>query len=714
MAEDDAGYVLQLLGVKEGTERLGLLSPEAIQSRMVNVIREMTVRASHARPLVIAVEDVQWLDQASQALAALVESLEGVAVLVVLTYRPGWEPPWMRHSNVTRIGLPPLSEPDSLALVTSVLQTERLPEPLPQLILAKAEGNPFFLEELARVVTEQGVPLPALTVPASVHEVLLARIDRLGDVPRRLLQVASVIGRTIPLPLLAAVWEEPEGLEDALDALSRLELLYERPAEGGRMLVFKHALIQDVAYDSVLEGRRRALHAAVGRALAELHADRQDQILELLAHHFGRSNADGAAVDYAILAAEKAQRRWAPAEALAAFDAALSRLAGMPDTVANRLRRIDAILKQAEARFVLGRHAEQIQALEGIRELVEGEQATDPRRRAAWHYWMGFLHSLTGGRPEVPIAYCREASRISEAEGFDDLHAFAESCLAQVNVVAGRLRAAKAAGERALATFEAQGNVWWACRTLWQLNSAALYLGEWADSLDYCRRSLAHGEAVSDARLQLVALWRIGSTHIQRGNATEGLQWCRQAWALSPPPFDAHMIKSVEGYGLLKSGDPEAGVAALEEALAWFDMSRLRYTRSTTSLRLAEGYLALGQRQRARELLDEVLDTSRDLGYRHHEGVAERLVGDSLLDEDPAAARAHLDTAERILTEVEARNELAKALVSQAQLRRAAGDWAGARARLEHALEIFERLDSVDGSARVREELAAPEPPSPS
>src|SRR5712692_1864055 len=122
----------------------------------------------------------------------------------------------------------------------------------------------------------------------------------------------------------------------------------------------------------------------------------------------------------------------------------------MPDTEANRLRRIDAILKQAEVKFALGRHADHIEALEDIGDLVH--RAADPRRRATWYYWMGFLHSFTGSRPEVTIAYCREAAAVADAGGFDELRAFAESCLVQVCLVAGDPRAGLAAGERALTT----------------------------------------------------------------------------------------------------------------------------------------------------------------------------------------------------------------------------------------------------------------------
>ena len=701
----DAPGLLQLLGIKEGTDALAGVAPEVVLSRIQDTLRRMTARASRARPLIIAIEDAHWMDQASQGLAALVESLEGVAALVILTYRPGFQPPWMQRSHVTQIALPPLSPEDSLSVVESALRAERVPEALPRMILAKGEGNPFFLEEIAHAVVEQGDLSAGLAVPASVEEVLLARIDRLREDSRRLLQIAAVIGREAPLRLLGAVWDRPESLEDGLCELARLEFLYERPSEGERVYVFRHALTQEVAYGSVLPAPRRALHGRVGRALEEAHAGRVEEAAEVLAHHYARSAEDERAVDYALLAAEKAQRRWANAEALVHFDGALARLIAMPDTRPNRLRRLDAVLKQAEVKFALGQHAEHIQALEGIRPLIE-EEAVDPRRRAAWHYWTGFLHSLVGGRPEVPIAYCREAARIAEAGGFEDILAFAECCLAQSYTVAGDLGLAVEAGERALARFETQGNVWWACRALWILNTAALYRGEWEPSLGYSRRGLAHGEAVDDARLRVVGLSRIGSTLIQRGDPAAGLEWCRKALALSPVPYDAAFVKSVEGYGLVRGGQPAAGVAMLAEAVAWLESSHLRYGRLLSTLRLAEGHLLLGDHSRARALLTDVAATSRDFGYRHVEGVAERLLGECLTPDDPTAAAAHLATAVELLDQVGARNDAAKARVAQAGLREAAGDVDGARRRLVDALATFEELGTLGEPAAVRAALA--------
>ena len=189
--------------------------------------------------------------------------------------------------------------------------------------------------------------------------------------------------------------------------------------------------------------------------------------------------------------AEKSQRRWANSEALTYFNDALRRLDLLPDTEANRLRRIDAVLKQAEVKFALGQHAEHIQALDRIAVLVD--EIDDPRRLATWHYWRGWSHILTVGQPDIAIDHCNKAAAFASAAGLDEVRAFAESCLAQVYLTAGRLREAIEAGERALASFEALGNLWWAVRTISHLSPAAIALGEWDRSLKYCRRAIEYG-----------------------------------------------------------------------------------------------------------------------------------------------------------------------------------------------------------------------------
>ncbi|MBI4610429.1 MAG: AAA family ATPase [Candidatus Rokubacteria bacterium] len=712
--EEPAILLAHFVGASAPSEFLIRLESAQLKERTFGILRTLFLRASEMTSLVIVVENLHWLDPSSEEfLGYLAEGLSGHRILLLLTTRPGFAAPWLALAET--IALEGLDTGGAHAMTRALLGAERVSEPLLQVVLAKGEGNPLYVEEILRQLQEtDGIIIENgearlrgthVAVPETIHDIIAARIDRLAEPVKHTLQVAAVVGRRFGVSLLSRVLEIDGRVEDRLRDLHQLDFVFPIPEEPELMYSFKHALTQEVAYASLLERRRRIYHTAVGVALEELHAGRTDEVVELLAHHFGQSAEAEKAVDYAIGAAEKAQRRWANIEALAHFEAALKRLDAMPDTEPNRLRRLDAVLKQSEVKFAQGRHAEQVQALETIRGLVEG--TGDPRRRAAWYYWTGYLHTLTGARLELPLAYCREASTIADAAGLDEIRAFAECCLAHVYAQAGDPSAAVAAGERALAIFQARGNVWWACRTLWILSMASISLGEWTRSGEYCHRALQYGQEVNDLRLKVVGWWRTGSTHIQRGDTETGLRCCEEALALSPTPFDAAMIKAVQGYGLVKAGQVAAGTAQLAEAVAWLDQSHLRYTRSVFAVRLAEGYLLQGDRLRARQVLEEVLATSREVGYRQPEGMAHRLLGQSFTPDDPRAAAEHLERATGILEEVGARNELAKALVAQADLHRATGDTRLARQLLERAFALFETLGTLDEPSRVRAALAA-------
>jgi tetratricopeptide (TPR) repeat protein len=720
--EEPALLLHHFLGLPVPPELLLRVQGALLRERTNEVLRALILRESARQPVVMVVENIHWIDASSQEfLKSLAPRLGDHRVLLLLTTRPGSPLEWLGPGaeTLTVEGL----DPDDLrAMVRARAGARTVSEPLFQLLLAKGEGNPLYVEEIVRqlqetegIVIENGearLRAADVTVPATIRDIIAARVDRLAESPKRTLQVASVVGRRFGVSLVSHVREsERDAVATDLKDLHAGDFVFPSPSELEPMYSFKHALTQDVVYTSLLERRRRRFHTAAGRGLEELYAGRLDEVVELLAYHYERSGEDEKAVDYAILAAEKAQRRWANTEALALFEGALKRLGSMPGTDANRLRTIDAVVKQAEVKFALGRHAEHIQALEAIRDSVEA--AADPRRRAAWYYWTGFLHSVAGGRPEVPIAYCREAAAIADAHGLDELKALAECGLTHVYGMAGALVPALEAGERALAVFEARGDVWWSCRALWGLCIAAIYTGEWARSLAYSQRGMEHAQAVNDLRLKVVAWWRTGWAHIQRGEPAEGLRCCEEALALSPSPFDAAMARAAHGYGLVKAGKADAGIAELADAVAWFARANLDRTRLAFAIWLADAYVRLGNRARARTLCDELLATSAEAGYRNLEGMAHRLLGESLAPDDAAGAARHLDEALRILEEVGARNEVARTLVAQADLRRAAGDRLGARPLLERALAIFESLGTLDEPVRVRAALVALETASP-
>jgi class 3 adenylate cyclase/tetratricopeptide (TPR) repeat protein len=704
-SDQNSLVLLHLLGVKDAETAPALANPEAVKAKTFDIFHQVAIKLSLERPLVLVLEDLHWVDKISEEfLGFLAENIGDARILMLATYRPGYRPPWIDKSYAGQVPVQPLSRDDSMDVVRSVLDVERIIELATEEIVAKADGNPLFLEQLTLHAGEAKDLRSGLMVPDTIHDVVMARIDRLPDELKQLLQMASVLGREFSLRLISAVWSGAERLDWLLRELNRLEFVYERLVGDGIVYVFRHALTQEAAYGSLLERHRTVHHGTVGCALEQLYHDRSDEVAELLALHFGRSNEAEKAVDYAIAAAEKSQRRCAYSEALSYFDGALRRLDAMPEAKPNRLRRLDAVIKQAELKLALGRHAEHIGALDDIRAIVE--ETDDPARLVAWHYWRGFLHSLTGGRPAVAIEHCLRAAEIASATGFDELDGFVASCLAQAYIVAGELRAGLEAAQRAVSIFETRNDLWPACRALWHLSSAANYLGDWGQSFDACRRALDYSIALKDPLLQTAGLWRAAHAHLQQGEIERGLQYCDEALALQPIPYHSAAARAVHGYGLIKTGRVEAGIAELDVVVAWFESSRLAYFWSIATLWLAEGHLARRETTGSRRLIERVIETTRTIGYLHFEGLAHRLMGECLAVEEPLAAEEHAENALRILERCGAQNDFAKALVTRAELRRLNGDFATARELLQKAKKIFVTLGTLVEPARVDTALA--------
>ena len=411
-ADRHAPYVLHLLGLGEPTA-LGQLSAEAVKSRMFETLRSWSLHGSRRRALIIAVEDLHWVDRSSEEyLASLAEGLAGAPILLVCTWRPGYRPPWAEHSYVTQLGLRRLAPRDSLSLVSSVLGQDEIPHELAGVILERGEGNPFFLEELARAVLDRGAADSASFVPDTIQDVLMARIDRLDETPRQLLQTASVVGREVPLRLLAALWPQPADLPEQLRTLQNLEFLYEQAGrEPG--FVFKHALTQDVAYATLLEGRRRALHAAAGQALETLHAGRLEEVYDRLAYHYARTDDAAKAVRYLTGFAGRAAGMHAHSDAARALEDALSHVAGLPAGERDQ-QLVATAVRLAASYYFLGRFRDTVELLEGQRARME--QLGDDTLAGRFFFELAHAHSHLGDYQQA-VACAERAIEAAQQAG---------------------------------------------------------------------------------------------------------------------------------------------------------------------------------------------------------------------------------------------------------------------------------------------------------
>ncbi|MBI3636204.1 MAG: AAA family ATPase, partial [Candidatus Rokubacteria bacterium] len=433
--EDDEAEALlgHFLGLPVESDFLMRVQGAELKQRTFRLLMSIVLNAAERRPCVIVVENLHWADDSSlEFLRQLAAAVRGRRVLLLLSTRPEFAPSWRDELCTDVLTVGGLTREDVERIIGALLDASEIAPSFVDMLLEKSGGNPLYLEEIVRQLQETHA---LRVVPETIHDIIAARIDRLEESLKETLQPAAVVGRQFAVPLVSRVLHADTDITPRLSVLHHLDFVFPTGDEPQLTYTFKHALTQEVVYAGLLERRRRTYHADIAATLEEFHAERLDEIVELLAYHYGRSGDDARAVDYAIRAGEKAQRRWANNEALAHFEAALKRLDAMDDTAANRLRRIDAIIKQSEVKFALGRLADQVQALEAIRELVE--RCDDPARQAAWYYWAGFLHSIAGLRIDLAIEYSERAAHIADGAGLRDLRALAEVALANARFSVG-------------------------------------------------------------------------------------------------------------------------------------------------------------------------------------------------------------------------------------------------------------------------------------
>ena len=326
-----AGAIADLLGI--GTAAETAADPQRKRAQVLSALLDQLTQLAARGPLLMVFEDVHWSDPTSLELLTLtVERLHALPILLVITFRPDFQPPWAGQPHVTTMTLNRLSRRDRMAMVEHVTGGKALPAALLEQIVERTDGVPLFVEELTKAVMESeqlDEPAQALAIPTTLQASLMSRVDRLGSA-REVLQIGAAIGREFSYELLAAVAGLPDQvLQDALARLTEAELVFPRGTPPNATYSFKHALVQDTAYSTMLRARRQQLHAAIAAVLEKRFPDTAP---EMMAQQFEGAGRAGQAIGYWRRAGDRDLRRFAMREALAHYSAALRLLTPMPET----------------------------------------------------------------------------------------------------------------------------------------------------------------------------------------------------------------------------------------------------------------------------------------------------------------------------------------------------------------------------------------------
>jgi predicted ATPase/DNA-binding winged helix-turn-helix (wHTH) protein len=705
---DDAPYLLQLLGVSEDAERLAALSPQTLKTRTFATLQQLCIQRSRQQPLVLAVEDLHWIDPTSEEwLASLVESLALVPLLLLTTYRPGYRPLWTDKSYATQLALTRLTPEASCAVVQSIPQTTPLSDALRREIVGKAAGNPFFLEELTRDAVARAGRHATLVIPDTVQAVLAARMDQLPLEEKRLLQTAAVIGMDVPLPLLQAV---AELLDDALNRslahLQAVEFLYETRRFPEREYTFKHALTHEVAYEALLQEQRRMLHVRILTALEGLYANRLAEQVDRLAYHAMRGEVWDKAVTYGRQAGAKAVERSALREAAAAFEQALAALQYLPDSRATREQAIDLRFDLRNALHPLNEEARLLNHLRQAEPLAEA--LGDQRRLGQLAGYLSVCLRYQGHIDEA-LASAQRALAIATALGDVGLQVAANSFLGELYLwVLSDYRQAAEAFRRNVeilheallrerfGTTNVQSVV---CRA--QVARCLAELGAFAEGRTYAEDALRLAETVDHPYSFIWACSGVGHSFLRQGTLSQAIRVFERALALPEavnfPGLFRHLHVEL-GLAYALSGRVSEALPLMEWGLKQWQPPGRGGLALLLPVWMGEGYVLAGRLEEAMQLGQQALEVTRTQKQPAYQAYALRLLGDIAARRTPPA----VEEAERQYHEALALAEAIGMRPLQAHCYRGLGmlyakldQRERARAALTTAVDLYTTMDMM-------------------
>jgi len=530
-------YLRALLSLPVGdaaqTQHFQELDAGTRRSEVQRALQSRFSRAGQQRTLVYVIEDLHWIDAASEeVLALLSDSIPTARILLVFTHRPGYRHPFGDRSYHVRIALQALTEEEMASVARSVLEVDSLPDGLRRLIAKKAEGNPFFIEEMTRALVEdralrieggraEFASPGRIAVPDRIQDILMARLDRLPEEPKRAIQIASVIGREFALRLLVRISEAGERISTIVEELRALELIYQKSAHPELAYMFKHALTHDVAYESVLLERRKVLHRIVGTAIEELYSDRLAEHYEALALHFSRAEDWERALHYHDLAAHKASEAFANHAAAEHCREALSIAERLGDSVEvdrrrdweERLGRACSLVSDFLAAGDACRRAARLSPEPDVR-------ATNLCRSAYWFFWG---HDYP--RSESTNA---EALQTAEAHGLSIQAARAQLFGGFVNVVLrGTQNFDRDAVGQILKRSEADDE--FAAYATHHVGELLEWLGDYPHAIELQERALALAKRCRLGDLMIQTKWFLGKALCCTGAYDRALGELREA-----------------------------------------------------------------------------------------------------------------------------------------------------------------------------------------
>jgi class 3 adenylate cyclase/tetratricopeptide (TPR) repeat protein/ABC-type dipeptide/oligopeptide/nickel transport system ATPase component len=698
------------------------LDPQTKRRRTFETIRALAVAAARNRPVVLALEDLHWADRTTEDyLGFFLRSIADAPILVITTQRPDYTVRWKDEPWYASLGLEVLGDREVETLMKNVLGASEVPGELLRSVVEKAEGNPLAIEEIAASLLERGIVVRQqdgvrwvgdLTVdfPATIQDIVRARIDRLAEEVKTTLQNAAAIGRRFGATLLAAISDPIVEVSLHLATLKQLELVYETRSFPETELAFKHAVIQDVAYQSLLAKRRADLHGAIGQVIEEVYADQLDEQLDLLVHHYRLGRQHEKVAEYGIQAGDRAARLHATAEARAHYEAALDAVRALPVTPETERAEIDAVLKLAAVgttRQDIQRDRENLGRARGLAEALG-----DDARLARVLYWLGRLEYVLWN-PRAAVDYACQSLEVGERLHDDAIIAPPVNLLGRIYWIQSDYTRSAQMLERSVEQMRRLGNKGEESTAAATAGCVFGLMGRFERAYPFADRGILVAEEIKNPFSVAAAYQQRGIIRDQQGDWLQALADYQVARAVAErvgDVFRVFVLKSYEGRARAMVGDLAAGRLLVEESLELAARIGTRLILGWQKTFLAGCVLAAGDHAAAAIIAEEAVQAASETGDRMPLALAKRALADALAcaeGDSRGRADALMREAIEILGEIGAQPELARTYVRLAVLLRQAGEDEAARSHLTTSLAMFEAMGMSWDEARVRELLGA-------
>jgi class 3 adenylate cyclase/predicted ATPase len=727
-------YLFSVLGVVEGADPLAGMDAQIKRRRTLDAIKRILLRESLNQPLIVVFEDLHWIDGETQALLNLLaDSIATAKILLLVNYRPEYHHEWGSKTYYTQLRLDPLGKESADEMLSAMLGDGVELAPLKRLIIDKTEGNPFFMEETVQVMFDEGalarngtVRLTKSTsqvkIPPTVQAILASRIDRLPLEEKDLLQTLAVLGREFPFGLVKSVVANSEDeLNRMLSDLQLGEFIYEQPASGDVKYTFKHALTQEVAYNSVLIGRRKLVHERAGAAMEALYSERLDDHLSAIAHQYSQSRNARKAIHYLRLAGVQAAQRSGSRESLAYFRNGLELLRSLPETVERKREELDLLLMLGPATMTLaGYGAREAQELYQQARVLCGELNDNTKLfPVLWGLWMSH-----GSRVELHAAWELAVELLSVAEALGDDTFKLEAHHARWNTLMylGELKDCLIETERGVALYDPRthaplGSLYGghdpgvcgknhAAQVLWLLGYPDRALKCTSEALALAQE-LGHPNSFAQA----LAIAAMGDQYRRERAVTA--KRAEVVIAVSVEQGLAQWVTMgtiLRGWGESDPMTSERDLAKMRAAVADWRAPGTRFYLPYFLALAAEVCCELESVDEAIELVAEALDLVDRTGERWYEAELHRLSGELLWVHDSSsgsAAERSFRTAIEIAQKQEAKSLELRATTSLARLLVRQGKRVKARAMLAQIYgwftEGFDTADLKDAKALLNE-----------